>query len=310
MRAAAVRALRGPIEILDLPPPSPGPGEVGVVMECAGVNPFDWKIAQGMYEGRRPHVFPLVLGVDGCGTVDSTGPGATRFRLGDRIAGSFLHDPVGVGTYAERTMVPEANALLPVPATISSAVAAALPTAGITAVQGLDLLELGAGATLLVVGASGGVGSFAVALAKSRGIRVVAAARPSSHERLRRLGAETTIDAGAWGSDETLRLAGAGGFDGLLDLVSDGAGFARWARLLRAGARAASSVGGAHPVGEIRPFNLDMKPNVRDLETLFLAVTTGAIVRPVERTIRLEAVPAVFEEIRSGRGSGKTVVAL
>ncbi len=273
------------------------------------MNPFDWKIADGALKG-RPHVFPLVLGVDGCGRVERVGEGVHEFRRGDRVAGSFLHDPVGIGTYSERSRVPERNALARVPGAVPSPDAAALPTAGMTALQAIDLLGVAQGGRLLVVGASGGVGSFAVQLAHARGIFVAAVGRSASHARLRSLGADEVLDLPRAGPDSLESRPTEPRFDGLLDLVSDPGGFERWTRWLRPGSAAASTIGSAHEVHGIRPIAIDMQPSARDLGRLLAEIERGRLRAPVERTIRLDQVPEAVAESRAGRSVGKTVIVL
>ncbi len=273
------------------------------------MNPFDWKIADGALRG-RPHVFPLVLGVDGCGRVERVGDSVREFRPGDRVAGSFLHDPVGVGTYAERSRVPERNALARVPGRLSSTDAAALPTAGMAALQAIDLLGVAPGGRLLVVGASGGVGSFAVQLAHARGNFVTAVGRPSSHDRLRSLGADEVLDLPRGGPEALALRPTESRFDGLLDVVSDPDGFERWTRWLRPGAAAASTIGSVRAVPGIRPLALDMQPSARDLGRLLVEVEAGRLRAPVERKIRLDQVPEAVAESRAGRSVGKTVIVL
>ena len=308
MRAAAVREFRGPVEVLDLPIPSAGAAEVAVRIEAAGMNPFDWKIADGALSPRRPHVFPLVLGVDGCGVVEGLGAEVRGFARGERVVGSFLHDPVGIGTFAEHSVVPERNALVRVPPEVPATAAAALPTAGMTALQSLDLLGVGRGDRILLVGASGGVGSIAVQLARSRGVEVVAVARRPSHARLLQLGAFAVLEPNAAGTEELRELSGASGLDGLLDLVSDPAAFASWTLALKHGAGAASTVGAARPSADFRAIPIDMRPSSRDLGRLLSEVVSGALQVPVDRTIPLEGVAAAIAESRAGRASGKTVV--
>jgi NADPH:quinone reductase-like Zn-dependent oxidoreductase len=189
MRAVAVRAFRGAPELVDVPPREAAEDEIRVRLQAAGVNPFDWKILDGIFDGRRPHVFPLIAGVDGAGEVESVGAQVRRFHVGDRVFGSFLHDPIGVGTYAELAPVPERNAIASLPAPVTFVEAAALPTAGMTALEAVDRLALRSGETLVIVGASGGVGSIATGLAAQRGIRVIASARPDSEKLVRALGA-------------------------------------------------------------------------------------------------------------------------
>lgn len=297
---------------MDLPRPTPRNGEVLVRIAAAGVNPLDWKIADGIYDGRRAHVFPLVLGIDGSGTVEALGADVTRFRSGDRIFGQFLDDPVGIGTFAEFATVPESIGVSHFPSTLDPVEAAALPTAGMTALSALDRLELGAGSTLLVVGASGGVGSFATQLAAARGIRVIAATRPPSAGRLRSLGAQETIDVNPDGFLERVHETHPRGVDGVLDLISDRSRFAHVATLVRPGGRAATTAHVADteaaPTNGVLVFNADLAPSSELLERLLQQMTAGRLQAPVERRIPLSEAPRALAESRSGRATGKTVV--
>lgn len=312
MRAVAVGAFGEAPRLMELPTPSPGEDEVRVRISAAGMNPFDGKIADGILRG-RPHLFPLVLGVDGAGVVEEVGSAVRRFRKGEPIFGSFLHDPVGTGTYAEQTLVPEANGVLRRPDRLSPIAAAAMPTAGMTAVDALDRLGLERGEGLIVVGASGGVGSYAIPLARHRGVRVFAAARPESFERLRALGAEETWDVGRADWPDAFRRAHPRGTDALLDLMDREPEFAHALGLVRDGGRAASTVyaaGAARPQRDVRAFDIDMKPSRELLERLVSETVGSDLSPPVLRTISLAAAPAALAEIRSGRARGKTVIRL
>jgi NADPH:quinone reductase-like Zn-dependent oxidoreductase len=312
MRAIAVRAFRGAPEAMTLPRPEVGPGEVGVRLEAVGMNPFDAKIADGILDGLRPHRFPLVLGTDGAGVVDSVGPGVARFRAGDRVFGQFLHDPVGIGTYAEFSTVPEAIGVAKVPASLSSAEAAAVPTAGMTALDALDRLRLGAGATLLVVGASGGVGSFATSLAAAAGIRVIAAVRPEGFERSRARGAAEAVEVGP-GLGASVRRLAPTGVDALLDLMSPPDRFLETAELVRPGGSAATTVYAARAdrsAAGVALLNIDLQPTSSLLERVGRAIEEHRIPIPVERRIRLESAPEALADLRAGRARGKTVIEL
>lgn len=310
MRAVGVREFGGTPGILDVPVPIPAAGEIRVRLEAAGINPFDWKISDGLFRDTRPHVFPLILGVDGAGTIDAVGANVRRFRVGDRIFGQFLHDPVGRGTYAEHVVVPEGNALVTIPAGISSPDAAGIPTAGMAAMDSLDMLRLERGNTVLVVGASGGIGSFAVPLAAAAGIRVLAVARSSAHARLRSIGASATIDAESPDAmPEVLRQTPAG-VDALLDMADATPAFVRWAGAVRPGGAAVSTTYAASDIAGLRTMNLDLQPRAELLERLGRAIAAGSLHVPVERIISLAEVPPVVAEGRAGRFSGKTVIRL
>lgn len=311
MRAVAVPAFRSLPSVMEVVDPNPGPGEIGIRLDAAGVNPFDWKIADGILAG-RPHVFPLVLGVDGAGIVEELGAGARRFTRGDRVFGHFLHDPVGRGTYAPRTIVPETIAISRIPAGLTPVQAAALPTAGMTALASVDALSLAPGASLAIVGASGGVGSFAIEIATSAGIRAVAIARASSRERLLALGAEEVVDVGSPDLLSEMRRLRPEGFEGLLDVVSDARAFAAELRLVRPGGTAVTTVYAADSSGSsvqgVRALNVDLQPRSELLDRLARTVVDRHLEVPVQRTIRLDEAPAVVADGRAGRLAGKTVI--
>jgi len=313
MRAVAVRAFRGTPELIDLDPPTPGPGEVRVRMVAAGLNPFDWKIIDGVLSGARPHRFPLVVGVDGAGRVESLGPGTSRFQVGDPIFGQFLHDPVGIGTMAEMATVPESIGVTRFPESLGPVEAAALPTAGMTAVDALDRLALPSGGSLILVGASGGIGLFAVQLARARGLRVTAVARGESEDRLLELGASSFVAFGPADLPGRIRAVHPNGADGLLDVVSGPADFARLAGTVRSGGRAASSVGAAEAKTPGAPpgvsfVNLSLQPRSDQLERLLRDVVDRHLTIPLGQVVPLAAAPAAIAASRSGRTTGKTVV--
>ncbi len=314
MRAVAVREFRAPPEVMTVDVPEPAAGEVAVRMEAAGVNPFDWKIADGVLDGRRPHRFPLVLGVDGAGVVTSVGRSAGRFRVGDRLFGQFLHDPVGIGTYAEVATVPTGIGIAPTPESWSSVEAAAVPTAGMTALAALERAGVGPGGTLAIVGATGGIGTFATALAVAQGVHVLAAVRPEVVDRARGLGAEWVVPLGTDEAVERARALRPNGCDALLDVMDPREAFLRWAGLVRPGGVALSSIYAAPPNAPDGPrarlVNLDLQPSSELLDRLVTRLRSSRVRIPVERTIPLEAAPAALAESRTGRLRGKTVIAL
>jgi len=299
---------------MDLPRPVAGPGELLVRVSFAGVNPFDAKIADGILEGHRPHVFPLVLGVDASGVVEGVGGNVDRFRVGDQVLGQFLHDPIGIGTYAEYSTVPQSIGVARVPDGLSLAEAAALPTAGMTALAALDELGLARNGSVVIVGASGGVGSLATSLAANRGLRVIAIARAGSSDRLLRLGAREVIDPSPDDWMETLRARYPEGVDGLIDLMSDRSGLARIASVVRRGGTVLTTKYVAD-LAELerssrRGVNLDLQPNSELIGRLIRQVVDARLEVPVERRVSLPDAPAALAELIAGRGRGKTVVDL
>lgn len=314
MQAVAVRKFRGEPELMELPRPEIQSGEVLVRVLAAGVNPFDWKIADGLFEGKRPHRFPLILGVDACGVVETTAPDARRFAPGDTIFGQFFHDPIGDGTYAQYSTTPEKKGVAKVPPGVTPVQAAAVPTAGMTALDAIEALGLKPGATLLIVGAGGGVGSFATQLAATWGIRVIATARESDAARMRSLGAAEIVDHTKAPVTTQLRSSHPEGVDGLLDVISDPPRFAELAGLVRPGGAAATTAYAADPSSlegrKVRAVNIDMQPRADLLERVSAEIVAGRLRVPVESQVSLEEAPAAFTRARQLAGRGKTVIVL
>jgi NADPH2:quinone reductase len=211
-RAVQANTIGQPVSISvnDVDPPVPGPGRLVVRVAAGGIGPWDAGIAAG-YLGQKPA--PLTLGADASGTVEAVGEGVSGFQIGDAV----ITYPGLFGAWAELISVPAERTAL-APRSISLIDAAALPVCGSTALQALDLLDLPAGATLLVLGAGGAVGHYAVQAASARGLRVLGTAAPRHHARLREQGAAALADYhGDWVSE--LKPACTGAIDGVLDLV-------------------------------------------------------------------------------------------
>ncbi len=176
MKAVRIHEFDG-LDVLryeEAPEPQPGPGQIRLRIMAAGVNPVDWKIREGK-AGKPP--LPLTMGIDGAGVVDLLGDGVTDFQPGDRV---FAKTDIGEGTYAEYAVTSAANAAR-IPPSVDFIAAASIPTAGLTAWQALlDIAGLQAGQTVLIHGAAGGVGSFAVQFANWKGARVIGTASGSN----------------------------------------------------------------------------------------------------------------------------------
>ena len=215
VKAARFSRFGGPgvLEIVDLPEPHPGPGQVRIAVRAAGVNPSDWKKREGLMDPELPQT----MGYEAAGVVDERGEGVADVAVGDRV----------FGLSAEGTAQAELAVLsfyAPIPPSLNFAGAAALPAAVETATRALDQLGVGAGAgrgsTLLINGASGSVGSAAVQLAVVRGARVIGTASPASHDYLRSLGAEPV--AYGEGLAGRVRALAPDGVDAALDVAGSG----------------------------------------------------------------------------------------
>jgi NADPH:quinone reductase len=312
MRALAVRSFRAPVEMMDLPKPQAGQGEILVHLGAASVNPIDWKLADGAYEGRMPHQFPLVLGVDGAGVVEGVGAGVTRFKVGDGVYGQFFAPPAGRGTYAEFIAASEALGIAPIPRGIYTAQASAVPTAGMTALSAVDALELRKGQSLFVLGAKGGVGSFVTQLASNAGILVSAGSRGDHGTYLRKLGAFEYIDTSRIGFEQDFRYAHPQGVDAVLDLVHPPAEAAVGLAFVRdQGIYASTRMVGTPPVEAprgIRTLAVNLKPEPALLERLSKEISVGRLRIPVESQRPLAEGAAAIEQNRAGETRGKTVL--
>ena len=220
MRAIAEKGFGGPITMMDLPAPEVGVGEVLVRVRAAGINPFDWKVADGALEGERKHRFPLILGFDAAGVVERVGTGVTELAVGDKVYGYLFKPVVGGGAYAEYVTAPS-SILAKKPESVGFAEAAALPTPGLTAMDLVDAVDPGEGETILIVGATGGVGSYAVQLAARRRARVIATARRANEAFVRELGAVETIDHTREDVVGSVLVAHPDGIEAIVDVVSD-----------------------------------------------------------------------------------------
>ncbi len=218
MRALNVPSAGEQPTLSELPTPTPGEGQVLIRVKAAGLNPIDNGIAAGYLAGMLPHQYPLVLGRDAAGVVEAVGAGVEGIAVGDEVLGHvLLAPPIQAGTLAEYALLP-AVTVTPKPAALDFVTAAALPLAGAAAAQSVDAVDPQPGQTVLVNGASGGVGSFAVQLLAARGVTVVATGRPEDTQRLKSLGATTVVDHTAGSVAEQVRAAYPDGVDALLNL--------------------------------------------------------------------------------------------
>src|ERR1700746_1958150 len=236
MHAVTVTEYGATPAVAEVRTPEPGPGQVQIKLRAAGMNPMDGTLASGAWKP-MPATFRMVLGADGAGVSEKMGEGTSRFSVGDDLFGQLLIAPLGsAGTYAGYVAVTEGAPLTRVPRGLAHVVAAALPTAGGAGLALVDLLEPFAGKTVLIVGAGGGVGSFATQFAANAGANVIATVRGQDAERLRAYGATETIDYAAIDLPDAVRQAHPDGIDVLIDVVdAEAPGFAALAPLVRPG---------------------------------------------------------------------------
>ena len=317
MRAVVIPGFGAEPELADVPAPEPGPGDVLVRLHAAGMNPFDWKVSEGALRGVVEHRFPVVMGSDGAGVVAGVGADVTAFRPGDRVFGQFMKVALGVGSYAELTVAPAEGKLALIPDGVSFSLAAALPTATVTAYQAIAEAHLEPGRTILVNGASGGVGQSAVQFAADAGAVVLATAPPDLVAHLRGLGAAEVVDFTRGPTADQVLAAHPDGIDAVLDLVSRPkdarpGGAEPLVDLLRPGGVAISTNGALDPdamaARGLRGVNFSSTATPEVLERIVALAAAGRLRVTIDAEVPLEDAPAAVARARAGHARGKTVV--
>jgi NADPH:quinone reductase-like Zn-dependent oxidoreductase len=302
MRSILLRDYGGEasVQAASSPAPVPGAGQVLVRVRAAGLNALDWKVREGYVRDAFPLQLPAVLGIELAGVVEATGPGAARFQVGDRVMGPLG----GLGAYAELVAVDEAK-LARTPDGLDDVEAAALPVAALAAWQSLNLLgPVGPGSRVLVHGAAGAVGGFAVQFARRAGAFVAATAAAEDLDHVRRLGADQVVDYRSQRfedlvADIDLVLAYVGG-----DVIDRS-----WQVLRRTGAMVGTSspeILARTPEGR-RGHWFVMKPDAALLEKLAAEVASGALTSTISEVVGFDDIPAAIERHRVGAHRGKTV---
>jgi NADPH:quinone reductase-like Zn-dependent oxidoreductase len=308
MRAIILESFDSSPALHEVPTPQIAPNEVLVRVHASSVNPVDGAIAAGMMSGMVDHEFPVVLGRDYAGVVERAGSDVTRYAVGEEVYG-FLpaaNPTVHDGTWAELIVVPEDNFVAGKPAGVELSVAGAAPLAGITAMSALDALGVSEGDAVLVVGANGGVGSFAVQLAADAGATVIAPGLPEDEEYLREIGVdevlERDVDVAALVHERYPE-----GIEALLDLVSYAPeGFDTHAELLKDDGRGASSLSaagegsGRHNVGAV--------PSPENLERLGRLLEDGTLRVPIQKTYSLDQAGEALRTLGAEHTQGKRAI--
>ncbi len=289
----------------DVEVPVPGPEEVRIHVAATAFNPVDAGIRGGYLQEPFPVALPHVPGIDVAGTVDAVGANVTIRRVGDRVIG-FL-PMVADGSAAEYVLAP-AEILAEAPASIPLADAAALPSVGLTAWQSLfEHGDVRAGQRLLINGAGGAVGGYAVQLAKRAEAHVIATASPRSTERVRRAGADEIIDRTTTTVVEAVRPP----IDVVLNLAPiEPAELGALAGLVRAGGIVLSTVPTAMPdeTASVRAVPVFARSDARQLAELVRMIDAGELHVDVAERLALSELPAVHARSDAGALPGKVVL--
>jgi len=309
MKALVARSY-GPLEelvITDLPKPSPGPGQLLVRTQAAALNPVDVALVTGVMKDVLPVEHPFVPGVDITGVVEAVGAGVTRFSVGDPV---LAWNGIPSGTLAEYALVRDAPSTAVRPAGLDVAPAAGLPTGALTAAALLDATKVQPGQTVLVVGASGGVGSYVVQFARQAGATVLATGRAQDDEFLRRLGADDTIDYQRGNLVQDVLLRVPGGVDAVIDMASSGPALAVTASAAKPGGQLISPLGGPSTFdrGVVVTYTGTTEPEGR-LDALAAQAAEGRLRVEIAATYAFADSRQALIDFATGHFQGKVTIA-
>lgn len=288
------------LTLADQPMPEPGRGEIRVHVKAVGVNPLDWKTRRGYMAGGSPLTEPRLTGMDLSGVVDALGDGVTDFAVGDRIAGG------ADGASAEYVVV-TASDVVPLPESIDFITGAGIRVIGTTAIRVLTLANVREGQTVLVHGATGGVGIFVTQLAQARDATVIGTAGSDNQEYLASLGAIPVLYGDGWENrvravatapiDAVIDCSGAGVIEGSLALVVPGGPIITIADFEAKG-RGVIITDGSEP-----GFEDALRESVK-------AVEHGTVKIPIEKVFPLEQAADAYRLSESGHVRGKIILTI
>jgi NADPH:quinone reductase-like Zn-dependent oxidoreductase len=303
MRAIVLSDYDSGPTLLQLPPPVPGANEVVVRVRSSSINGFDAVVVAGLLKGMMEYEFPVTLGSDYAGVVEQVGSEVTTYAVGDEVFGFVRKQTLHEGTWADYVIVPEDMFVARKPEGVDFVAAGALPLAGVAALASVDAVAAAAGDVVLIVGASGGVGGYAVQLAAARGATVIATGRPEDEARLRELGAAETIDFTTGDVAAVMRERYPDGIQGLIDVVNFGDGFAATAELVADGGRAATTLGAADvdalAARNVVATNVMASPDPATLGRL--ADHAGGLEVPIDSSHPLESTATALDRFASGK---------
>ena len=311
MKALALESFDGGPKVLDVPDPVAGAGEVLVRVGAASLNAFDVGVAAGNMKDFMNYEFPAVIGGDLAGRVEAVGDGVEGFAVGDRVFGMMgMKGAVHDGSFAELAN-PTAVSLASAPEGLSDPEAGSLGVAGGTAMSTVQAVEPNEGSTVLIIGATGGVGSFAIQLAALRGAHVIASVRPGDEDFVTKLGAAETVDYTGDVPGE-IRDRYPSGIDALIDAVNrDKDAFAGLVALIRDGGRATSVVGGAGDSTELGGVAVSNSGgNPAHLSGLADLVVQGKLRVAITRTYPLDETAQALQDFANEHTVGKLVITM
>lgn len=313
MRALHIPTAGDQPQLSELPKPEVTDGTVLVRVKAAGLNAIDNAIAAGHMAGMLPHEYPLVLGRDAAGVVEAVGAGVDHVDVGDEVFGHvLLAPPIQAGTLGEFVLLPAASVALK-PEGLDFITAAAIPLAGAAASAAVELIDPESGQVVLVNGASGGVGSYAIQLLAARGVSVVATGTAADAERLRSLGATVVVDFSCGNVVAQVLDTYPDGVHGLVNLSGSSAEEVPLGAVRRGGRVSTTTMGPDEATAAAVGLTVSsvMAGPVREvIEPLAAQAAAGLLKVDVASVISLEEATAGLATIAEGKAVGKTVVRL
>lgn len=299
------------LQVEEVPIPQPEENEVQIQILYTSVNPVDWKIREGMFQGRLPHEFPIILGWDAAGIVTAVGSHVKKFRVGDEVFAYCRKTLVHEGTYAEYICF-DAQHVAFKPKNLNFAQAAGIPLVGLTAWQALfDFGKLKKGEKILIQAGAGGVGSLALSLAKNAGAKVYTTASEPNHAYVKKLGADVAIDYRKESFVDLLKKLEPQGIDIVLECMG-GDILKKSIETLKEGGRLVSILGQLNPrTAQERHIDFSyvfVTPNGHELQQLATLFEEGKLEVPLIEEMPLEEAAKAQEKVRQGHTRGKIVL--
>jgi NADPH2:quinone reductase len=289
----------------EVPTPEPKPNELLVRIHASSINGFDVAVANGVLRGMMEYEFPVTLGSDYAGVVEQVGADVGGYSVGDEVFGFVRKPTLQEGTWADYVVVPEDVFVASRPRSQDFVAAGSLPLAGAAALAAVEAVAPAPGDVILIVGASGGVGGYAVQLAAKRGATVIATGKAEDEARLRELGATETIDYTAEDVAAVVRERYPDGIQGLIDVVDFAEAFASMADLVADGGRAATTLGAADVEAlagrDVAATNVVASPDPATLARLADEADTGGLTISIDSVYPLENATAALEHFAVGK---------
>jgi NADPH:quinone reductase len=304
---AFILSARGAEPVLtDVPVPEAGPGQVLVRVHAASLNASDYKMAFGMFPPLPGEVYPVTLGRDFAGVVEAAGAGVTGFVAGQQVCGFYPVRPHRHGSFADYVVLPADEGIVPVPGGLTMAEAGALGVAGTTALDAVDAVAPDKGDVVLILGATGGVGSYAVQLAVAAGATVLATGWAPDADYLHDLGVAEVLDR-----DADLASVLADPVDGLIDLVNPEPRCIDLLSLVRPGGRAGivlSRIGPTEFANGVSARGVHGSAEIAVLGRLMRHAADGTIRVPLTSTVPLDEIGEGLRGFRDQHTVGKVGV--